>query len=411
MRNKVTACILSLCLGVGAAVAQPAHRFAIETLAETRAGCSVIALDDAGLHVDDAGTRVKLASFVELRRDGVPLPRLLTRDFIILTTGDRIPLDPAAGVTLDENRLLVWPAKNALPAANEKGIYLYVPYVVSAFWSLPDGVDDAELFFADLEKESRKRDVLYLRNGDRIEGTLTGLGARSGSVMTVAGKRVETPWSKIAGLAWTSERAVRPRAKKSMTRVVLEGGARLSVTDLRLDAKTRQWAGKPLFGAKLEWPEENLIAADMQQENLVDLSSLAPLSYEQRPFVGEAWALGRNVAATGRALQLAGSTFENGIGLHAPARVTYKLDGKYERFDALVGIDEQSRRGRARIALELDGKRVELHDGKELTSKDVPVTVRQDVRGVRELTLVVELGAFGDVQANVNWAKARLQRK
>ena len=408
---RATNSVLYVCIFAVSASAQPAPRFTIETITEVRAGCSLYALDEIGLHVDDAGARHKLPTFFEVRRDGAHLPRLLTRDFILLTTGDRIPLDPAAGVTLDENHLLVWPAKSALPAANDKGIYLYVPYVVAAFWSLPDGVDDAELFFAQVESQTRKRDVVYLRNGDRIEGTLTGLGARSGSVMNVAGQRVETPWSKIAGLAWNSERAVRPRSKKPLARVVLEGGARMSVTDLRLDAKSRRWTGKPLFGPKLDWPGENLIAVDMQNDCVIDLADLAPAQYRQRPYVGEPWALGRNLAATGRALQLAGSTFEKGIGLHAPARVTYKLDGKYDRFDAIVGIDEHSRRGRAKISLDLDGKHVELHDGRELGSKDAPFSVRQGVRGVHELTLIAELGSFGDVQANVNWAKARLIRK
>jgi NPCBM/NEW2 domain len=138
---------------------------------------------------------------------------------------------------------------------------------------------------------------------------------------------------------------------------------------------------------------------------------LTPSRYEQRPFLGASWPLAKDAAATEQPLRLTGNTFEKGVGVHAPARVSYKLDGKYERFDALVGIDETARRGRARVALELDGKRIDLHEGKELSAKDEPVVVRQTVRDVRELTLIVEVGAFGDVQANVNWSKARLVNK
>ena len=60
------------------------------------------------------------------------------------------------------------------------------------------------------------------------------------------------------------------------------------------------------------------------------------------------------------------------------------------------------------MAIELDGKRIDLNDGKELTSQTTPLTVRLDVRKVRTLTLIADLGSFGDVQAHVNWAKARL---
>jgi hypothetical protein len=221
---------------------------------------------------------------------------------------------------------------------------------------------------------------------------------------------VETPWSRLAGLAWSTQRAVRPRAKKSYARAVLEGGTRLSFLDLHFDGKTRTLSGKTLFGAALEFPETSLLALDIHRGPAADLSDM-PVRYEQRPYLGARWPLAKDAAVNGHALKLAGSAFEKGLGMHAPARAHYQLDGQFERFDALVGIDESSRRGRARLALELDGKRIELNDGKELTARDAPLTLRQDVRGVRSLTLIVELGAFGDVEANINWAKARLVKK
>lgn len=382
--------------------------FTIETQDGIRAGCELHSLDENGISGADGNALFKYERFLELRREGRPLPPILTRDFLLLTTGDRIALDPGASAILDGNRLTVWPVKSSLPDANAAGLNVYVPYLVAAFWSLPEGTDDAELFAARLQVESRKRDVVYLKNGDRIEGSLIALSAKTGSVMNNAGKRVETPWSKISGIAWNTERSVRPRAKKAYARAVLSGGDRISFPELRFDAKTRRFAGKTIIGAALEFPEENLLAIDMHQDLATDLAEMTPAKYEHRPYLGAAWPLARDSAATGHAQRLAGSTYEKGLGMHAPCRASYKIDGKFERFDALVGIDEAARRGRARVALELDGKRIELNDGKELTAKDAPLVVRQDIRGVRELTLIVELGAFGDVQAHVNWAKARL---
>jgi hypothetical protein len=270
-------------------------------------------------------------------------------------------------------------------------------------------VEDADLFFAELEKQPRKRDVAYLKNGDRIEGTLVALGPKIGCVMTVAGKRIETPWPHLAGLAWNTERSVRPRAKKPYFRAVLEGGARVSFQELRFDEKTRRFFGKTLFGAALDWPEENMLALDVRHDAVVDLSELTPSRYEHRPFLGVSWPLVKDAAATGQPLRLGGNAYEKGLGTHAACRVSYRLDGKYQRFDALVGLDEVAARlGRAKVALELDGKRIPLNEGKEMIARDAPLVVRQDVRGVRELTLIVDVGAFGDVQANVNWAKARL---
>jgi hypothetical protein len=124
-----------------------------------------------------------------------------------------------------------------------------------------------------------------------------------------------------------------------------------------------------------------------------------------------AWPLVKDAAATGQPLRLAGSAYEKGLGTHAACQVAYKLDGLYQRFDALVGIDELSRRGKAKVAIDLDGKRIDLFEGKELTIDTAPIPIRVDVTKARMLTLIVETGSFGDVQANVSWANARLIKK
>jgi hypothetical protein len=389
---------------------EPPPRFTIDTPTQTHSGCALVALEENGtLHIDAAGSRVKLPSFCEMRRDGHKLPPLLTRNFVCLSNGDRLPIDGNASAILEGNKLRIWPAKSFL-TAHAKGMELFAPHVVLLFWSLPDGVDDAERFFMQLQEEPRKRDVVYLLNGDRIEGTVASLGG-SGCMIATDRRKVQTPWSKLAGIAWSTERQARLRTKKSYTRAVLEGGARVNFLDLRCEEKTRRWVGKTQFGAVLELPDASVIALDVRQGQAVDLSDLTPARYEHRPYLGAAWPLVKDAAATGQPLRLFGNTYEKGLGTHAACQVAYKLDGQYQRFDGLVGIDDASRRGRAKVAIDLDGKRIDLNDGKELTSQTEPLTVRLDVRNVRTLTLIVELGSFGDVQADVNWAKARLIKK
>jgi hypothetical protein len=408
--------ILSLMLPVGLfgaclAADEPLPRFTIETPAESRSGCALIAMGETGaLQVEQTGTRARLPGYIGIRQEGRKLPALLTRNFVSLTNGDRLPLDPDAAVSLEDSRLHVWPAKS-LPSARADGLKLFAPNVVLLFWALPDGVDDVERFFARLQEDPRKRDAVYLHNGDRVEGTVTALSAKVGCVVTTDGRKVQTPWSQLAGIAWNTDRQARLRTKKPYARAVLQGGARVNFLELRFEEKTRRWVGKTQFGASLKLPEASVLAVDMRQGLAVDLADLTPARYEHQPYLGVAWPLMKAAAASGRPLLLNGSTYEKGLGTHAPCRVAYKLDGKYQRFDALVGIDDSSRRGRARVAIELDGKRLELNEGKQWTSQTAPVFVRLDVRKVRTLTLVVELGSFGDVQAHVNWANARLIKK
>jgi hypothetical protein len=396
----------------GRAITQEAPpRFAVETAAQTHAGCMLLSMAESGaLHLKVGDADKKLDQLVELRQDGRLLPPMLTRNFVSLSNGDRLPLDADAAASLQDGRLRVWPAKE-LGDLHDKGLSLFGPNVVLLFWSVPDGVDDAERFFAELQEESRKRDVAYLKNGDRIEGTLSALGGKTGCVFTSDGRKVQTPWAQLAGIAFNTDRQARLRTKGRFARAILDGGARVNLLDLRFDDKSRRWAGKTQFGAAIDLPEVCLLALDVRQAAAVDLSEMTPARYEHRPYLGPAWPLAKDAAATGRPLRLAGNTFEKGLGMHAASQATYKLDGKYTRFDAVVGIDEMSRRGRARVAIEVDGKRIDLNEGKELTAQTTPLPVRLDVKGVRTLTLIVEVGSFGDVQADVNWAKARLIKK
>lgn len=401
----------TLIVGLTLSAQGPGLRFAVETPDRARVGCEIISLDANGtMVVGEAGARRTLDRVIEMRQEGRKLPALLTRNFLSLSNGDRLPLDPDAAATLEGLRLRVWPAK-ALPDADAKGLSLFAPHAVLLFWSLPEGVDDAERFFSQLQGEPRKRDVAYLKNGDRIEGTLTTLDGKSGCIIATDTRKVQTPWAKLAGIAFNTDRQARLRTKKSYVRAVLDGGARVNFLELRFEEKTRHWIGKTQFGPTWELAESALLAFDVRQASAVDLSDLTPVRYEHRPYLGTAWPLVQDAAADGQPLRLAGNTYEKGLGTHAVCQVAYKLDGQYLRFDALVGIDQAARRGRARVAIDLDGKRIDLNDGKELAHQTAPLTLRLDVKGVRTLTLIVDSGSFGDVQARVNWAKARLIKK
>jgi hypothetical protein len=102
------------------------------------------------------------------------------------------------------------------------------------------------------------------------------------------------------------------------------------------------------------------------------------------------------------------STFDKGLGTHPKTVLTYDLAGKYSRFESHIGLDAATgKRGRADVRIKLGGKEVDLPDLKTLTAGQA-VFVRVNVRGAKELTLIVDFGPTGDVQADVNWGEARL---
>ena len=98
--------------------------------------------------------------------------------------------------------------------------------------------------------------------------------------------------------------------------------------------------------------------------------------------------------------------FDQGLGLAAGMRLTYDLDGDFELFTAMIGIDaETNRRG--------DCEFVVLGDGRELfrqrvRGRDEASLIKVDVSGVRELTIAVDPGKDLDISDHANWAEASL---
>src|SRR5262249_22108073 len=168
---------------------------------------------------------------------------------------------------------------------------------------------------------------------------------------------------------------------------------------------------KAVFGAEIEVPLAKLVSLDVLQGPATYLSELKPKKAETVGFLGEGWPWLADRSVRGSSLRLltkdGASTFDFGVGTHPKTVLTYDLAGKYTRFESFVGLDAATgKRGRADVRIKLDGKEIDLPELKTLAAGPA-VFVRVDVRGAKELTLVVDFGPTGDVQADVNWADAR----
>src|SRR5262249_40078609 len=145
------------------------------------------------------------------------------------------------------------------------------------------------------------------------------------------------------------------------------------------------------------------------QGRAVYLSDLKPRRYEHTPYFGVSWPWVADGSVAGQDLRLGGSTFDKGLGLHSASRLIFDLAGGYQRFEALVGLDERSgRAGGATVQVLVDGKPQSLGWNGALRGGEGPHPVRLGVAGAQSLTLVVEFGRRGDVADHVNWADARL---
>ncbi|MCS6850718.1 MAG: NPCBM/NEW2 domain-containing protein [Gemmataceae bacterium] len=354
---------------------------------------------------------------ISLRRLGPARPAFPSGPHVILVNGDRLT-GYVTGLTGERLEL------HQPRFRNKRPFTIPLSAVALLWFHDPAGLEEPERLRRQVLAQRRTRDVLWLRNGDRIEGTLESIDGATGTVMVSSESgTVRLDRDQVAFIALNSELAQNLRPDKPYWLAVLADGSRVSFASLRSDegqalvGGDQSLVGQTLTGSAVEVPVSTLLALERYNGRAVFLSDLQPRAYEFRPFNdgGPSWPLVRDGSVGGRELRLGGSVYEKGLGLHSQSRVTYDLNGTYRFFEAVVGLDEQTGRGGcARIQVLVDGQPRDLGFDGTIGHEDTPRPIQVRVAGARELTLVVDFGVRGrflwDAHNHVNWADARLIR-
>lgn len=114
-----------------------------------------------------------------------------------------------------------------------------------------------------------------------------------------------------------------------------------------------------------------------------------------------------HLSANQETLRLAGEPFSRGIGCHAPSEMVFALEGNYDRFQSVVGMDDAGN-GSGTFEVHLDG--VKVFDSGMLLRGQPGVVINLDVRGKRELRLVTTDGGDGTYYDWADWCHASLLR-
>jgi hypothetical protein len=362
----------------------------------------LVRLGDGTAEVATPDGVVAVADVISLRRVGVPRPAFPRGPGLHTTTDDRV-----AGTLVGGNA----DALRFQPTAVEESWLVPLP-AVAVTWlaTQPAGTPPDPDRMAGLGP-NRKRDLIRLRNGDATSGTVVGFAAdgESVTIKTDAGEERAVPLGTVAAVAFNPALAAARRPKGAYTLAVLRDGSRLHLVGAAADETTLR--GKTLFGAAVELPLARVVALDTVRGKATELSTLRPKAVHAG-FLGVTWPWAANRSVRGEALTLRTvngiETYDHGIGTHPHTVLTYDLAGKYRRFEALVGLDPMNgRQGRAVVRVARDGKDVTVPELLDL-SPGPAVPLRVELAGAKQLTLSVEAGPGGDVQADVNWADARL---
>lgn len=257
-----------------------------------------------------------------------------------------------------------------------------------------------------LKTPSPDNDRLFIRVDDKVQivsGLIEELAADK-VVFQFANKQQTLPREKLFGIVTAQIGAAGPTAGQSQ--IELKDGSSISGAVLGLAEGVL--ALKVSGGSKVELPWPAVAKIGIQSSRVAFLSDLDPTDVDEQSLVTtpRPWQRDRSVA--GRPLSLGQRTFDKGLGTHALCKLTFAADGKYDTFAAVVGIDSETEgRGDCILSVLGDGKELYVH---RVRGTDAAREIKVDVKGVKQITLVVDPGEDLDLADHANWCDARLIR-
>jgi hypothetical protein len=197
------------------------------------------------------------------------------------------------------------------------------------------------------------------------------------------------------------------------------GGSRWAVRTMTLEADKDKLAWTTIAGASASCPLQQVSQIDLSGGKVVYLSDLKPESVAYTPY----FPLRQELPAEGaffrprqdrnlesKPLRLGGQQFPKGLALHSRTEVVYYLPGRFRRFQAVAGIDDDVRpRGAVHLVLRGDGK-VLWEATLSGADKEPSRAIDLDVTGVRRLTVVADFAAASDAAGQVVLGSARVSK-
>ena len=264
------------------------------------------------------------------------------------------------------------------------------------------------------------QDQVLLANQDRLTGSIKELPGGSITVATAGGdaklpiSRVEAvifAMPKMAASAGGSAETL-PRSAGAQLVVGMRDGSLLYAAHVVADAQRAQLelaGGTRLTGSSVD----EVVSLQSLGGRFVYLSDLEPADYRQVPYLDIQWPYKRDRNVLGDPLMVGGKRYLKGLGMHSAARLTYKLERQYKRFDAEVAIDD-SAGGRGSVVFAVyvlrDAKWQPAYTSDVVRGGDAPKNVSVDLTGADAMTLVVDYADRGDELDYADWLGARLRK-
>jgi hypothetical protein len=351
---------------------------------------------DANWKIDfQTGDKLRSVAASELVRWGTPAP-VPPRSVVVLASGAILVADVVSG---DRNQLT---ADSALAGT------IAFPWesLAAAVFHAPA---DAQRLDALLDQAARgggTSDRLLLVNSDEVTGLVETIDNEKVHVQTELGP-VDIETERVAAIVFRS--SGRPASDPASLRVWtgLRDGSRLPAQTLSLVASSMTITLPG--GITVRVRPEDLVWLQPVGGKAVYLSDLKPIDYRHVPFLSLAWPYRLDRSVQNRWLRCDRQTYLKGLGVHSAARLSYLLSEPFRRFEAEVGIDDETAgAGSVRFRVFIDGQ--QKYTSPILRGGQKPTSVVLDLTGVKRLDLVVDFADRADEQDHADWLDARLIR-
>lgn len=188
--------------------------------------------------------------------------------------------------------------------------------------------------------------------------------------------------------------------------------ADFSLNDNRLSAQTL--GGHPVeFAlneiAKLDFSVGNVAyLSDLEADTTGDLGvSLQPANMTQK--FSRIFALRAGPPLGADSFRIGGERYDNGLSLHSPLKLNYRIPEGFRKFHAVAGIDDSMLApGRFSLTILADGKQLVRHEFSDEQRK--PLALALNIAQARRLTIILEAGDGQDIGDQLNLCEARFTK-
>jgi NPCBM/NEW2 domain len=248
-------------------------------------------------------------------------------------------------------------------------------------------------------------DVVVLANRDRLEGKVEATTPTQIIIRSSLG-RTPVDLKRIVGLVM-ARRDVTPAGEGLRVALDLAAGERLSGHWLSFDEDAIDLDVVGLGRQRV--PLSSVARLVVQNGRVIFLSDLRPVEARQVPYLDTEHPLRVNLSQGGHVLQLGGTKYSHGLGVHSRSDLTYEVGGKFKQFATTLGVDDEVGSAGS-VVFRIWGDEKLLLETPVMRGSDAPKTVQVDVSTVLLLRLEVDYGDDSDLADHADWANARLLR-